>query len=285
MDRTVLADFLRSRRQALQPEDVGLPRARRRRASGLRREEVAALAGMSTDYYSRIEQQRGPQPSEQLLAAIATGLRLSQPEREHLFRIAGYAAPLMVEDHGRLSPGVRRIFEQLDGSPAEVVNHLTEKIVQNRLSTALFGDQTRWTGMRRAMAYRWFTDPETERAPFPVEDHARHSRTIVAHLLLAHTQNKSEPRLAALVGSLLHTSREFTALWHEHPVTEEDPAPLLVRHPEVGDVQLYRETLHSPDRSQHLIVYTTAPGSESEEKLRFLSLVRYELKVRPVRRS
>ncbi|MEV6284106.1 helix-turn-helix transcriptional regulator [Kribbella sp. NPDC051770] len=278
MDRSVLADFLRSRREALQPEDVGLPRAhRRRRAAGLRREEVAALAGMSTDYYSRIEQQRGPHPSEQLLAAIATGLRLTQPERDHLYRIAGYAAPLEVADHGRLSPGVRRVFEQLDGSPAEVVNHLTEKIVQNRLSSILFGDQTRYAGLRRAMAYRWFTDPCAERGPFPVEDHARHSRTIVAHLLLAHTQNRSEPRLAALIGSLLHTSAEFTELWHEHPVTEDDPAPLLVRHAEVGDVHLYRETLHSPDRTQHLIVYTTEPGSESEEKLRFLSVLRYEL--------
>lgn len=277
MDRAVLADFLRSRREALQPEDVGLPRARRRRASGLRREEVAALAGMSTDYYCRIEQQRGPQPSEQLLAAIATGLQLSQPEREHLFRIAGYVAPLVVEDHSRLSPGIRRIFEQLDGTPAEVVNLLTEKVVQNRLSTVLFGDQTKFPGLQRAMAYRWFTDPDAEREPFPVEDHPRHSRTIVAHLLLAHTQNRAEPRLAALIGSLLHTSSEFTDLWHEHPVTETDPAPLLVKHAEVGDVHLYRETLHSPDRSQHLIVYTTDPGSKSEEKLNFLSVIRYEL--------
>jgi transcriptional regulator with XRE-family HTH domain len=277
MDRAVLADFLRARRQALQPEDVGLPRARRRRATGLRREEVAALAGMSTDYYCRIEQQRGPQPSEKLLAAIATGLRLSQAERDHLFRIAGYAQPLEVEDHSRLAPGVRRIFEQLDGSPAEVINLLTEKVVQNRLSTILFGDQTKFPGLRRALSYRWFTDPAAERAPFPVEDHARHSRTIVAHLLLAHTQNRSEPRLAALIGSLLHTSREFEALWHEHPVTETDPAPLLVKHAEVGDVHLYRETLYSPDRSQHLVVYTTDPGSESEEKLTFLSAVRYEL--------
>jgi transcriptional regulator with XRE-family HTH domain len=87
MDRAELADFLRTRREALQPEDVGLPRTRRRRTGGLRREEVAALSSMSTDYYSRIEQQRGPRPSEQMLAAIAHGLRLSLDERDHLFRL------------------------------------------------------------------------------------------------------------------------------------------------------------------------------------------------------
>lgn len=91
MDRAALADFLRTRRQGLQPEDVGLPRGRRRRTGGLRREEVAELSSVSTDYYSRIEQRRGPRPSERVLAALAGGLRLSPDERDHLFRLAGYA--------------------------------------------------------------------------------------------------------------------------------------------------------------------------------------------------
>ena len=91
MDRAQLAAFLRTRREALQPEDVGLPRGPRRRTGGLRREEVAVLSGMSTDYYSRIEQRRGPNPSEQMLAAIARGLHLSLDERDHLFRLAGHA--------------------------------------------------------------------------------------------------------------------------------------------------------------------------------------------------
>lgn len=93
IDREGLADFLRRRREALQPEDVGLPRGQRRRTSGLRREEVAALSHMSTDYYSRIEQERGPQPSEQMIAAIAQGVHLSSAERDHLFRLAGHRPP------------------------------------------------------------------------------------------------------------------------------------------------------------------------------------------------
>lgn len=93
MDRALLADFLRARREALQPEDVGLPRGQRRRTGGLRREEVAVLAGMSADYYSRIEQQRGPAPSERMLVALARALRLNQSEQDHLFILGGNPAP------------------------------------------------------------------------------------------------------------------------------------------------------------------------------------------------
>jgi transcriptional regulator with XRE-family HTH domain len=106
VDRAQLADFLRTRREWMQPEDVGLPRGLRRRAGGLRREEVAALSGMSADYYSRIEQQRGPHPSEQILAAIARGLHLSLDERDHVFRLAGYAIPRRIFRDGHINPGM-----------------------------------------------------------------------------------------------------------------------------------------------------------------------------------
>ena len=105
VDRGQLADILRTRRKALQPEDVGLPRGPRRRTQGLRREEVAAMCGMSVDYYSRLEQERGPQPSEQMLSAIARGLRLSLDERDHLFRLGGHATPRRIP---RTDPSRRR---------------------------------------------------------------------------------------------------------------------------------------------------------------------------------
>jgi len=113
VDRAQLADFLRTRREALQPEDVGLPRGRRRRTSGLRREEVAALCGMSSDYYSRIEQQRGPNPSEQMLTAIARGLHLSPDERDHLFRLAGHAVPQRTSRSDQVSSAMMRILDRL----------------------------------------------------------------------------------------------------------------------------------------------------------------------------
>src|ERR1700704_6215718 len=118
MDRAQLADFLRTRREALQPEDVGLPRGARRRTRGLRREEVAALCGMSTDYYSRIEQQRGPQPSEPMLGAIARGLHLTLDERDHLFRIAGHNTPVRVHRSDHINPGILRILDRPDDTPA-----------------------------------------------------------------------------------------------------------------------------------------------------------------------
>src|SRR3954468_19424541 len=139
MDRAQLAGFLRTRREALQPEDVGLPRGPRRRTGGLRREEVAALCGMSADYYGRIEQQRGPHPSEQMIAAIAHGLRLSLNERDHLFPspgtrppwsrlspkggcppvpLAGYPTPLRVFRDDHIEPGMMRIFDRLQDTPA-----------------------------------------------------------------------------------------------------------------------------------------------------------------------
>src|SRR5580692_8871838 len=121
MERVQLAEFLRTRREALQPEDVGLPRGPRRRTGGLRREEVAALSGMSVDYYSRIEQQRGPRPSGQILAAVARGLHLSLAERDHLFRLAGHAVPQRVLRADHINPGMMRILDRLEHTPARVV--------------------------------------------------------------------------------------------------------------------------------------------------------------------
>ena len=121
MDRAELAAFLRRRREALQPHDVGLHAGPRRRTAGLRREEVAALAGMSADYYSRMEQQRGPQPSPQMLAALARGLRLTLDERDHLFRLAGHAAPTRVRRSDHVHPALLRVLDRLDDTPAQVI--------------------------------------------------------------------------------------------------------------------------------------------------------------------
>src|SRR5918995_6758558 len=155
MDRFQLADFLRRRREALQPEDVGLDPGPRRRAKGLRREEVAMLAHMSTDYYARLEQQRGPQPSGQMLGAIARALRLSQDERDHLFRLAGHNPAPRGRRTDHVNPALLRVLERLD-TPAQVMSDLGDTLVQNELAVALVGDQTQHTGPARSMLYRWF---------------------------------------------------------------------------------------------------------------------------------
>ncbi|KIF77103.1 XRE family transcriptional regulator [Streptomyces sp. 150FB] len=272
MDRAQLAVFLRTRREALQPEDVGLPRGPRRRTGGLRREEVAVLCEMSSDYYSRIEQRRGPHPSEQMLGAIARGLRFSLDERDHLFRLAGYATPQRVLRGNHINPGMMRILDRLEDTPAQVVNLLGETLKQTRPAVALMGDDSEHTGLARSPHYRWFTDP-AERLTRPEEDHAAHSRLVAANLHGAYTRDGKGSRAATVVDALLAAGGEFAALWREHPVMGPYCAPKRILHPQLGLLELHCQTLVDPDQSQALLVFTAAPGTESYEKLQLLSVI------------
>jgi transcriptional regulator with XRE-family HTH domain len=224
VDRGQLADFLRSRREALQPEDVGLPRGRRRRTGGLRREEVAALCGMSADYYSRIEQHRGARPSEPMLAAIARGLHLSLDERDHLFRLAGHATPAREVRLEHIDTGLMRVLDRLQDTPAQVVTGLGETLLQTPPAVALLGDETAYTGPDRSMFHRWFTRPETRRI-YPPEDHEMHSRAFTADLRTLAARNGPASRAAALAGRLLEVSPEFARLWGEHEITAQSHPP------------------------------------------------------------
>ncbi|MEU3188565.1 helix-turn-helix transcriptional regulator [Streptomyces sp. NPDC006923] len=271
MDRAELAAFLRARRAALQPEDVGLPRGRRRRTDGLRREEVAALCDMSADYYSRIEQPRGPLPSEHMLAALARGLRLSPEERDHLFQLAGRAAPPRVRHGERISPGMTRVLERLADTPAQVVNHLGETLQQTRPAIALLGDATAFTGRARSLHYRWFTDPAS-RLIHPESDRAVQSRLLVADLHGAFARDAGDSRTADLVDALRAASPEFAALWREHPVLGPYCGTKRFQHPEWGALELHCQTLVDPDQSQRLLVFTAAPGTPSHAGLQLLSV-------------
>jgi transcriptional regulator with XRE-family HTH domain len=269
-----MAEFLRRRREALQPEDVGMVRGARRRARGLRREEVAALAGMSADYYSRIEQARGPQPSEPIMAAVAGALRLSLDEREHLFRLAGYPPPSRGAYSGHVSPGLMRILDRLDDTPAQVMSGLAETLRQTRPAVALLGDETRFTGLARSFVYRWFTDPAT-RLVYPEADHDRHSRLFTSDLRIAYTrQGSSGTPAARLVEALLDESPEFARLWPTHEIVRRASShPKRFRHPELGVLDVQCQVLYEADQTQTLLVYTATPGTESYEKLRLLSVL------------
>ncbi|WP_210572032.1 helix-turn-helix transcriptional regulator [Streptomyces sp. GESEQ-4] len=271
-DRAALAAFLRARREALQPEDVGLPRGRRRRTGGLRREEVAALCDMSVDYYSRLEQPRGPNPSEQMLAAIARGLHLSLEERDLLFQLAGNALPRRAPGGDHIAPGMMRILDRLEDTPAQVMNHLGETLRQTRPAVALLGDQTAHTGLARSSHYRWFTDPGA-RLVHPEQDHAEQSRLMVADLHSAYSRDGRDSRAAGLVDALNRECPEFAAIWRERPVLRPYCAPKRFHHPQVGALELHCQTLVDPDQSQRLVVYTAAPGTESHTNLRLLSLL------------
>jgi transcriptional regulator with XRE-family HTH domain len=272
IDRVGLAGFLRTRRSALQPEDVGLPRGSRRRAEGLRREEVAALSHMSTDYYARLEQERGPQPSEQMLASIAQGLHLSLDERDHLYRLAGQRPPLRGTLGEHVSPGLMRILDRLEDTPAEIVTELGETLRQTPLGVALTGDTTRLTGPERSLGFRWFADPAS-RARYHQDDHERLSRMFVAGLREIATSRGPDSRAARFVELLLERSAEFAALWARHEVGIRPVDGKRFVHPEVGVIELNCQTLLDPDQSHLLMVYTAVPGSESHEKLQLLSVI------------
>ncbi|MEY9947633.1 helix-turn-helix transcriptional regulator [Kitasatospora sp. GAS1066B] len=272
MDRDELGHFLRSRREALQPEDVGLPGRTRRRTAGLRREDVAELSGMSADYYARLERGNGPQPSEQMTAALARGLRLSLDERDHLFLLAGHRAPLRALRAEHVSPGLMRVLDRLDDTPAQIMGALGETLAQTRLATALFGDETKHTGPARSAVYRWFTHPAARRL-YPAEDHPHHSRVHVAQLRTVVTQHGPQSPAAQLAHTLTGLSTEFADLWNGHQVGLRYTEQKRFIHPEVGRLDLYCQFLLDPDRTHVLLILTATPGSESYEKLALLAVL------------
>lgn len=275
MDREQLADFLRRRREALQPEDVGLSRGARRRTHGLRREEVALLASMSTDYYTRLEQQRGPQPSALMLAAIARALRLTLAERDHLYRLAGHTPPRHDARTEHVSPGMLRVLDRLD-TPAMVMNDLGEALVQNALAIALLGDERRFApgDLRRSRIFRWFADAEAERAWHPDDEHDRLSRSYAASLHIAMARHPDDAHGHALVAALNERSPEFAQLYAEHDVSwRMGVEPKTILHPQVGRLELECQLLIDSSEAQLLLVYTATPGTESAERLRLLGIV------------
>lgn len=266
MERSQLADFLRTRRGALQPEDVGLPRGRGRRTRGLRREEVAELSGISTDYYTRLEQPRGPVPSAQVLDALARGLRLDDAERAHLYRLAGQAPAASYDAREPISHGLLRVLASLDGTPAMISNELGETLAQTPLARELLGDERRFNGPARSRVYRWFTDPSA-RAHTPEEDLEHHARSLVARLAAATAAHGPRSRAAALAADLRTRSNEFARLWDEHPVDGPYCAPARIVHPDLGVLELHGDNLVDPGRAHTLTIFTAAPGSESEARL------------------
>ncbi|GAB3247182.1 helix-turn-helix transcriptional regulator [Kineococcus gypseus] len=272
IDRAGLADFLRRRREALQPEDVGLPRGQRRRTAGLRREEVAALCHMSTDYYTRLERERGPHPSEQMVASIAQGLHLGLDERDHLFRLAGHHPPARGELSEHVSPGMLRVLDRLDDTPAEIVTELGETLRQSPMGVALTGDATLRTGPARSLGYRWFTDPAT-REMYDPRDHAFLSRLYASGLREVVTRRGPGSRAARLAELVLARSEELRRLWEVHEVGLRPHEVKRFVHPQVGALDLHCQTLLDPEQSHRLLVYTAVPGTESHEKLQLLSVL------------
>jgi transcriptional regulator with XRE-family HTH domain len=269
-----LAAFLRSRRDRVRPADVGLPVGPRRRVPGLRREEVAQLAGLSADYYTELERGRGAQPSSQTLAALARALRLGGDQRDHLYHLAD--RPLPESAHGvgarHVQPALLGLLDRLATTPAQVITDLHETLVQNELAVALLGRAPEPRGPATGFAYRWFTDP-VSRAVYPAEDHPHHSRVFVADLHAVAARRGRDSEVAGMTAALRRRSPEFAALWDTHDVGLRRTDHKRIVHPTLGVIELDCHSLFSEDGRQRILWFTAPPGTEGAAQLELLGVI------------
>ena len=267
--RGELAAFLRRRRAGLRPADVGLPGGGRRRTPGLRRQEVAELAGMSVDYYIRLEQARGPHPSEQILAALSRALMLTQDERDYLFRIAG-ASPLPVAGPSReVTLATRHLLDSLADTPAYVLDAKYDVLAWNQLATCFIGELSGYPEADRNML-RWIFRQPGQDVLWDDADRIAFARLSVADLRAAYARYPGDRSIEDLVTELLAASPRFAAMWAAHEVEVRRPIRKRVSHPAAGPLEFDCHVLHIPDSDQRLVIYSAEPGSPTAQAFRRL---------------
>jgi transcriptional regulator with XRE-family HTH domain len=270
LNRGELATFLRTRRQRLRPADVGLPGGGRRRTPGLRRQEVAELAGISVDYYIRMEQARGPHPSRQVLTALGRALVLTADEREYLFRLAGESPPPAAVPSREISPGIRNLLDSMPETPAYVVDAKYDVLAWNSLARHFVGDLSVVPEEDRNMIRWMFRLPVTATA-WTDQEAVRFTRSMIADLRASYARYPNDPGIQGLVTELLGTSPQFAQMWREHDVATRKPIVKRVDHPLTGPLEFECRVLHIPESGQRLIVYCAAPGSPTQAAFRRLA--------------
>ncbi|CAL9471486.1 helix-turn-helix domain-containing protein [Streptomyces sp. enrichment culture] len=270
--RAELSEFLRSRRARLKPEDVGLSGfGRHRRVPGLRREELAQLAGVSVAYYTRLEQGNGRNVSAEVLDAIARALRLTDAEHAHLTHLAKPKAlkKKQVARQQQVRPALRQLLRTMESVPAYVVGRRAEILAWNRMAAALFGDWAEVPPAERNWARLVFLRPEYREL---FVDWEQKAIDIVCALRMDAGCHPDDPKLSALVGELSVKSEEFRRLWATHDVKEKSHGVKHLHHPLVGDLALNFESFRLTDGSeQSLVTYHAEPGSPTAESLRLLA--------------
>lgn len=264
MGKDELASFLRSRRARLHPADLGLPDTGRRRVAGLRREETAQLAGVSVDYYVRLEQGRAGWPSDQVLDAVAQALRLSPEEQDHLFRLARPRPATHTPGQDPLRAEIPALLRSIGNLPAFVINGRMDLLACNDLAQRLVADVATTDATRRNIARMIFTDPAAHDYFLDWDTVAQEA---AGHLRLAAGQTPADDELSDLVDELSEASPRFRELWTAHDVIQKSHGSKPLRHPIVGDLTVRYETLTLPADNHMLVTYTVEPESPSEQAL------------------
>ncbi|MDQ0578076.1 helix-turn-helix domain-containing protein [Streptomyces rishiriensis] len=255
MTAAELGQFLTARRHQTNPASLGLPAGARRRVTGLRRAEVAHLADISVDYYTRIEQGRSGSPTPAVLDALAQAMSLGTQERMFLFNLAGHMAPAR---HTPVSihPAVDDLLHRLHHTPAMILSDLHEVLARNELAEELLGELPAGTGSACTLSYRWFTDPAA-RARVIDEDRDYYARTYVADLRRAAATRRGDPAVADLVARLRNASPCFARLWQAHEISV--PArPVRLMHPDAGVVGVVFRHFTVTGAGQRLVWITAA---------------------------
>ena len=271
-DHGELGAALRCWRDRVSPAEAGLPAGRARRAPGLRREELALLAGVSADYITRLEQGRATAPSPQVLAALGRALRLSREEQDHLFRLAGQAPPRSGHITAQVTPSVQRLLDQLTGTPVSVNDAAWNLLAWNPLWAALIGDPSAKTGRNRNVLWSHFTGQHARVVRTP-EDEARFEESAVADLRSATARYPDDDGLQQLVTDLQAASPRFATLWKSRIVGTHRDSHKTFDHPEAGLVTVDCDVLTVDGSDLRIIAYTAPAGSEAAEKLRLLSVI------------
>jgi transcriptional regulator with XRE-family HTH domain len=269
-----LGAFLRARRARLRPGDVGLPSGTgTRRTPGLRREEIAALAGLSIDYYIRLEQGKETNPGGSILDGLARALRLNEEEHAHLYALANNAAGRIARSSSRASrvvrPGIRQLLETVRPCPAYVLTRTSDLLAANPEALTLFVGLTDWPpGRRNTIRYTFFHPAAREL--FTDWDHS--AETTAAHLRSLAADTPGDPDVSALIAELLDGSAEFSRLWQRHDVRQRRGEAKPFRHPQVGEFTLTYEALYLAN-GQRMTVYQAKPGTRDHDALTLLSMI------------
>jgi transcriptional regulator with XRE-family HTH domain len=269
-----LGDFLRARRARLRPGDVGLPPGTgTRRTPGLRREEIAALAGLSIDYYIRLEQGKESNPGGPILDGLAHALRLNEEEHAHLYALANHASGRTARGSRRVNrmvrPGVRQLLETVRPCPAYVLTRTSDLLAANPEALTLLTGLADWPPKRRNTIRYTFLHPAA-RELFADWEHA--AETTAAHLRSLAADTPDDPDVSALIAELLDGSPQFARIWQRHDVHRRRGEAKQFRHPQVGEVTLTNEALYLAD-GQRISVYQAEPGSRDHDALTLLSMI------------